>query len=89
VDATAGEQPHQLAELVHGEVRSADVHAHQAPSTWSDHIYGYLPVPAGVAVTSVRPDPTSLGPWTGFGVFCLYVAALLALAVWRLRRSDA
>jgi transposase, IS30 family len=61
VDATAGEQPHQLAELVHGEVRSADVHAHQAPSTWSDHIYGYLPVPAGVAVTSVRPDPTSLG----------------------------
>jgi ABC-2 type transport system permease protein len=59
------------------------------PSTWSDHIYGYLPVPAGVAVTSVRPDPISLGPWTGFGVFCLYVAALLALAVWRLRRSDA
>jgi ABC-2 type transport system permease protein len=58
------------------------------PSTWSDHLYGYLPAPAGIAVTNVRPDPTSLAPWTGFGVFCLYTAVLLALAAWRLRRQD-
>jgi ABC-2 type transport system permease protein len=59
------------------------------PSTWSDHLYGYLPAPAGIAVTNVRPDPASLAPWTGFGVFCLYTAVLLALAAWRLRRQDA
>jgi ABC-2 type transport system permease protein len=58
------------------------------PSTWSDQIYGYLPVPAGIAVTSVQPDPTSLAPWTGLGVFCLYTVVLLALAAWRLRRQD-
>jgi ABC-2 type transport system permease protein len=58
------------------------------PSTWSDHIYGYLPAPAGIAVTNLRPDPISLAPWTGFGVFCLYTAILLALAAWRLRRQD-
>jgi ABC-2 type transport system permease protein len=59
------------------------------PSTWSDHLYGYLPAPAGIAVTSVQQDPTSLAPWSGFGVFCLYTAVLLALAAWRLRRQDA
>jgi ABC-2 type transport system permease protein len=58
------------------------------PSTWSDHIYGYLPTPAGAAITTLRPDPASLPPWTGFGVFCLYTAILLALAAWRLRRQD-
>jgi ABC-2 type transport system permease protein len=58
------------------------------PSTWSDQLYGYLPAPAGIAVTSVRPDPVSLAPWTGFGVFCLYTAILLALAAWRLWRQD-
>jgi len=59
------------------------------PSTWSDQIYRYLPAPAGVAITSARPDPTSLGPWTGFGLFCLYTAVVLGLAAWQLRRRDA
>lgn len=59
------------------------------PSTWSDQIYKYLPVPAGAAITNLRPDPTSLGPWTGFGLFCLYTAILLGLAAWQLRRRDA
>ena len=58
------------------------------PSTWSDQIYGYLPAPAGIAITNLRPDPVSLAPWTGFGVFCLYTAILLAVAAWRLRRRD-
>jgi len=59
------------------------------PSSLSDHIYRYLPAPAGVAITNVQPDSTSLAPWTGFGVFCLYTAILLALAAWRLRHRDA
>jgi hypothetical protein len=35
-----------------------------------------------------RPDPAALGPWTGFGLFSLYIAVLLGVAVWRLCRRD-
>ena len=59
------------------------------PEAWSDRIYPCLPVPAGVAVTAVQPDPAALAPWSGFALFCLYVAVVLALAAWRLRRRDA
>jgi ABC-2 type transport system permease protein len=50
------------------------------PASVADNITRYLPTPAGVAVTNVRPDPSSLGPWTGFGLFCLYTAIVLGLA---------
>jgi ABC-2 type transport system permease protein len=59
------------------------------PSSLSDQIYKYLPAPAGAAITSARPDPTLLGPWTGFGLFCLYTGVVLGLAAWQLRRRDA
>jgi ABC-2 type transport system permease protein len=59
------------------------------PETWADSINKYLPTPAGAAITYVRPDDTSLGPWTGFGLFCLYTAVVLGLAAWHLRRRDA
>jgi ABC-2 type transport system permease protein len=59
------------------------------PAAWSDRIYPYLPVPAGAAVANARPDPAALAPWTGFGLFCLYTAVVLALAAWQLRRRDA
>jgi ABC-type transport system involved in multi-copper enzyme maturation permease subunit len=59
------------------------------PENLSDDINRYLPVPAGVAVTYVRPDSLSLGPWAGFGVLCAYTALLLGLAAWRMRRRDA
>jgi ABC-2 type transport system permease protein len=49
-----------------------------------------LPGTAGLAVTTVHPDPaTSLGAWTGFGVFCAYAAVLLGCAAVRMRRGDA
>ena len=32
---------------------------------------------------------TSLGAWTGFGVFCAYAAVLLGCAAVRMRRGDA
>ena len=48
------------------------------PGSLADEIGKYLPGTAGLAVTTVHPDPaTSLGPWTGFGVFCAY-----ALVCW-------
>jgi len=58
------------------------------PESVSDDVYPYLPAPAGLAVTAVTPDPAALGPWTGFGVFCLYVGVLAGFAVWRLRYRD-
>jgi ABC-2 type transport system permease protein len=60
------------------------------PGHWSDEVGKFLPATAGLAVTTVRPDPAaSLPPWTGFGVFCLYAAVLLSLAALRMRRGDA
>jgi ABC-2 type transport system permease protein len=59
------------------------------PGSWSQDVGKYLPATAGLAVTSVRPDPSSLAPWVGFGVFCLYAAVLLSLASLRIRRGDA
>jgi ABC-2 type transport system permease protein len=58
------------------------------PSTWSDDITRYLPSPAGVAVSAVLPDPSSLPPLTGLGVFLAYPAVILALAAYRIRRRD-
>ena len=60
------------------------------PGSLSDEIGKYLPGTAGLAVTTVHPDPvTSLGPWTGFGVFCAYAVVLLGFAAARMRRGDA
>lgn len=58
------------------------------PESVSDAAYRYLPTPAGTAVGSVRRDSLTLGPWGGFGLFCLYTAIVLGLAAWRLRRGD-
>jgi ABC-2 type transport system permease protein len=59
------------------------------PAEVADGIYRWLPAPAGLAITTVHPDPASLSPWGGFAVMCLYVATALALGAWRLRRRDA
>jgi ABC-2 type transport system permease protein len=59
------------------------------PGTLAEQVGKYLPTPAGTAVSSVRTGPSSLGPWTGFGLFCLYTAIVLGLAAWQLRRRDA
>jgi ABC-2 type transport system permease protein len=60
------------------------------PGSWAEDVGKYLPGAAGQAVTQVHPDPvSSLPPWTGFGVFCLYAALLLSLSAVRMRRGDA
>jgi len=59
------------------------------PGNWADDVGKYVPATAGQAVTTVHPDyASSLPPWTGLGVFCLYAAALLGLAALRMRRGD-
>jgi ABC-2 type transport system permease protein len=60
------------------------------PGNWSGDVGKYLPAGAGLAVTMAHPDQaTSLPPWTGFGVFCLYAVVLLGFAALRMRRGDA
>ena len=59
------------------------------PSNYADPINKYLPSSAGQAITHVTPDATSLSPWTGFAVFCLYAVIVLAAAAVALRRRDA
>jgi hypothetical protein len=60
------------------------------PGDWALEVGKYTPATAGLAVTTVHTDPaSSLPPWTGFGVFCLYAAVLLVLAAFRMRRGDA
>jgi ABC-2 type transport system permease protein len=60
------------------------------PGSWSGDVGKYLPGAAGLAVTMTHPDrATSLSPWTGFGVFCLYAVVLLGFAALRMRRGDA
>jgi hypothetical protein len=59
------------------------------PSSWQDTLGPYLPMNAGDAIYTVRPEAHMLGPWAGFGVFCLYAAAVLAAGFALIGRRDA
>jgi ABC-2 type transport system permease protein len=59
------------------------------PSSWQGTIGPYLPMNAGDSIYTVRPEAHMLGPWTGFGVFCLYAAAALAAGFVLIGRRDA
>jgi ABC-2 type transport system permease protein len=49
----------------------------------------YLPSTAGRALFTMNGGHAMLSPWTGFGVFLLYTAAVLAFAALVLGRRDA
>ncbi|HUY85647.1 MAG TPA: ABC transporter permease [Acidimicrobiales bacterium] len=59
------------------------------PSPWSTDIGKYLPGEAGMNIFSVVSTPNSLGPWSGFLVFCGWTAVILAIAGWCLVKRDA
>lgn len=60
------------------------------PGEVGEWITNVMPGNAGSTITYVvNFNPDALGPWTGFGVFCLQVAALLALAAVSFVRRDA
>jgi ABC-2 type transport system permease protein len=63
--------------------------AQALPASWFPHVYPYLPGEAGQAIMHVHAGALSLAPWTGYGVFIGYTAALVALAAVLLRRRDA
>ena len=59
------------------------------PSSWQDTLGPYLPMNAGGTIYTVHPQAHTLGPWAGFGVFCLYAAAALAAGFVLIGRRDA
>lgn len=58
-------------------------------ATLSSEIGPYLPSNAGQAVIASVRGEDALAPWTGLGVFGLWVAAALVAAVVVVRRRDA
>lgn len=60
------------------------------PGTWGRHIHDYLPTSAGRLITQTVPASGQVvSAWGGFGIFCLWTAALLAAAIILLVRRDA
>ena len=58
------------------------------PSSVSNSVDQYLPSNAGGAVWTINPDPNTLAPWAGFGVFCAYAAVAIVIAAVLLVRRD-
>ncbi len=60
------------------------------PGSWGDHVHDYLPTAAGrLIILTGHTSGQVLSAWQGFGVFCLWTAALLAAAGVLLVRRDA
>jgi ABC-type transport system involved in multi-copper enzyme maturation permease subunit len=60
------------------------------PGSFGDHVHAYLPSEAGHLIAQARQAPNDLlTPWQGYGVFCLWTAALLLVAAVLLKRRDA
>lgn len=60
------------------------------PGHWRDAVGRYLLMNSGSDVfVAARREAASLGPWTGFGVFCLYAAVALAAGWLSITRRDA
>jgi ABC-2 type transport system permease protein len=59
------------------------------PGHLAQEVRKYLPENSAADVTSVTHQAGTLGPWTGFGLFCLYTAVALGASAWLLRRRDA
>jgi ABC-type transport system involved in multi-copper enzyme maturation permease subunit len=64
--------------------------AQALPSNLQQHVSKFLPLLAGTSgMLTQSPGPDQLGPWTGLGVFALYVIAALGIGLYVLRRRDA
>jgi ABC-2 type transport system permease protein len=59
------------------------------PDSWRNPITEFWPTQAGSQLTSVHISAHSLQPWPGFGVMCLFVAIVYAIAWTLLDRRDA
>jgi hypothetical protein len=63
--------------------------AQALPDSWRNPVTEYWPTQAGGQIATVRVAAHSLQPWPGFGVMCLFVAIVYAIAWTLLDRRDA
>src|SRR5579863_10275956 len=63
--------------------------AQALPDSWRNPVTEFWPTLAGGQLTSVRHSAHTLQPWPGFGVMCLFVAIVYAIAWTLLDRRDA
>ena len=63
--------------------------AQALPDSWRNPVTEFWPTQAGGQLTSVHQAAHSLQPWPGFGVMCLFVAIVYAIAWTLLDRRDA
>ena len=63
--------------------------AQALPDSWRNPVTEFWPTQAGSQLTSVYHSAHSLQPWPGFGVMCLFVAIVYAIAWTLLDRRDA
>jgi ABC-2 type transport system permease protein len=58
------------------------------PASFANSVSPYLPSNAGGALWTIKPDPNTLAPWAGFGVFCAYAVASIVIAAILMVRRD-
>jgi hypothetical protein len=63
--------------------------AQALPSSLQQDVSKYLPLSAGTAAMNTVTGTNELAPWTGLGVFALYVVVALGIGLYVLRRRDA
>jgi ABC-2 type transport system permease protein len=63
--------------------------AQALPDSWRNPVTEFWPTQAGAQLTSVHHSAHTLQPWPGFGVMCLFVAIVYAIAWTLLDRRDA
>jgi ABC-2 type transport system permease protein len=63
--------------------------AQALPDSWRNPVNEFWPTQAGEQLTSVHHAAHALQPWPGFGVMCLFVAIVYAIAWTLLDRRDA
>ncbi|MCG5215171.1 ABC-2 transporter permease [Streptosporangium soli] len=59
------------------------------PGEWGPAVSRYFTTTAGQQITFTRPVEGALGPWEGFGVYCVWIAVIMIIATIFLRRRDA
>ncbi len=63
--------------------------AQALPDSWRNPVTEFWPTEAGAQLTTVYHSAHTLQPWPGFGVMCLFVAIVYAIAWTLLDRRDA
>ena len=63
--------------------------AQALPDSWRNPVTEFWPTQAGGQLANVYHSPHTLQPWPGFGVMCLFVAIVYAIAWTLLDRRDA